>query len=328
MKIIRHTLALALALFAAACSSFGPAAELRSEMQGAWGDESGTVQLLIEGNRCVQAQDHGQQLFDLRFIAGQALRTQIYLGQPVPGGLEFDGTQLLLKDPVEGRELHFTRLESLPESVITEPYGLGSAPLSSTQLNSISRKLLGREAHSKALRSNIEARMQDARLQGKLNSFDEQMSFMSSPAMLTLRDQLLANDVANTVYVDDVLRNYGWITKARFGEEVQLAAFNMVRFGGNLRIMRSVLPALREELKDAPELGYLYSLLYDSTQLSLGQKQLYGTLLLPDMDGRMRMRRVAQRSTLDARREAMGLPPIREFLANFEQQFGRIQIED
>ena len=328
MKCLSKVSISAVVLCLSACSSLGSGTQLRRAMTGAWSTEQGDITLLIEGKRCVQAQDAAQMLFQVQFNETRALRTQSYLGQPVPGGMEMDGAELILVDPVAGQDHRFQRLASTPESVMIEPFALGTAATSAAERERVARNLAQREMHGRGLRRSIEDSLDTARLTGRLNSYGEQIEFMASPKMVNLRDQLVANDASNSVHIEALLRQRGWIGKAEYGEQAQLAAFNMVRFGGNLRTMRSVLPALKQELESDPSLGYLYTLLYDSTQLSLGEKQLYGTLLLPDMDGRMRLRRVAKKSSLDRRRKEMGLPPIREFLANFEQQFGTIRIED
>lgn len=326
MKSVALSLLFALGL--GACVGVRSNSQIRSEMAGAWESTDGQVLLLIEEDRCLQAQDNAQMLFGLRYREEHALRTQLYLGQPVPGGLELEQDTLVMVDPIQGQDRRFTRLEEAPEALNIEPFALGTAPPSEASRQAIARGLLQREASSKSIRDSIQSSMESARLTGQLNSYAEQMEFMASPKMVSLRQQLVENDAANTRHITALLRQSGWITKSDYGIEVQLAAFNMVRFGGNLQLMRSVLPALKAELSEDPELGYLYTLLYDSTQLSMGEKQLYGTILLPDMDGRMRMRRIQDKASLDERRQRMGLPPIDEFLANFERRMGPIRVED
>ena len=328
MKLADFALLFALSLGLGACANLGSSSKIQSEMAGAWESADGQVLLLIEGDRCVQAQDSAQMLFGLRYGSKHALRTQLYLGQPVPGGLEFEGETLVMVDPIRGQDRRFERLGETPEALNIEPFALGTTPPSEARRQAIANGLEQREASSRSIRDSIQGSMESARLTGQLNSYEDQLSFMASPKMVGLRRQLVDNDAANTQHISSLLRQSGWITKAGYGIKAQLAAFNMVRFGGNLQVMRSVLPALEAELGEDPELGYLYTLLFDSTQLSLGGKQLYGTILLPDMDGKMRMRRVRDKGSLDQRRREMGLPPIAEFLANFERRLGPIRVED
>jgi hypothetical protein len=325
MKTLSTVSAFSLALILGACASTATGS---GAMDGPWRSADGETYLLIEGPQCVQAQDNAQMLFHLSYAGDQALRTQMYLDQQEPGGLELDADGLVLVNPVGGTKHRFSRLSEIPEELRIAPMDLGSPPASQAGRDSIALNLVQRDQASQSIRSSIEASMENARLTGRLNSREEQMLFMSSADMLGLRNSLASHYAANTQYIDSILRNNGWITRAGFGTEAQLAAFNMVRFGGNLRVMRSVLPALKAELGEDSELGAFYTLLYDTIQLSMGKRQLYGTVLTPDLDGRMRIRRVENKHSLDERRAAMGLPSMDEFLAHFERQLGPITIED
>ncbi len=296
-------------------------------MAGAWVSQDGQVHLWVDGERCIQAEDRSQMLFELEYGPEYALRTEIRLDQPVPGGLEMRGGELVVVDPVEAAELHFRRLEGRPEALDIEPFALGQAHGDAAARKALASDLKLRDSVGRGLRTQVQERMREAQRQGLLNSFEAQLEFLSTPAMVALRQQLGLHDSRNAAYIEKLLRSRGWVTQEAFGAQAQLAAFNMVRFSNNLRVMRSVLPALEEELQSNKGLGYLYTLLYDSVQLSLGEQQLYGTILQPDLDGRMRLRRVRDKGALDDRRQEMGLPPIREFLANFEQIHGTIEVE-
>jgi hypothetical protein len=312
-------------LFLAACTSTGAVTE--REMAGAWtGPEAGTV-LYFDGERAVMADDGTQVLFDIEYGDGVAARTVVYNGQSVPGILVLDADALVVVDPMKETEARLQRTEGVPEAVRLEPLVLGTRVPDDAERARIAGDLARRATRDQAVRTRMQARTMKEVAEGRIQSSDDRMRFMASAEMTAIRDDMIAIDRDNTRRLTELLVDVGWISRDAFGTEAHDAAFLIAQHSSNLRLMRTVLPLIEAEAREDPAVGQLYALLYDRTELALGRDQRYGTQLLPGSDGGLVLGRVESFKKLDDRRAEMGLMPIDDYLARFEQEFGEIEIE-
>lgn len=112
----------------------------------------------------------------------------------------------------------------------------------------------------------------------------------------------------------------GWFTPDLYGEAGSQAAFLIVQHAGPehwRRFLSLLEPLARSGRIDAGQ----YALMHDRLQVSTGAPQRYGSQLTC-RDGRWILLTVDAPHELDARRAAVGLEPIADYLARFESTGG------
>jgi hypothetical protein len=119
----------------------------------------------------------------------------------------------------------------------------------------------------------------------------------------------------HTVRLKEIVAEYGWPTISMVGRRAAKAAWLVAQHSDHdvafqrevLELMTALLPG--DEV-DATELAYLT----DRVARAEGRPQEYGTQL-QDQDGEVGLQPVREPKQLDARRAAVGLGPVAEYLA-------------
>ncbi len=81
-------------------------------------------------------------------------------------------------------------------------------------------------------------------------------------------------------------------------------------------------PVSTKEAKRDPQLGSSYALLYDRLQISLGQKQRYGSQALPNPDGSQTIGRLEDRARVNEWRKEMGMEPLEAYAKGLGKMSG------
>ena len=118
----------------------------------------------------------------------------------------------------------------------------------------------------------------------------------------------------NTGYLTKLLTKYGWIDIDRFGKASSSAALLLAKHGGELPIMMAVLPIAEADARKHHKLGELISVLYDSTRITLGDKQRYGTQIVDGADGHGLILPVEDRTKVDIYRKELDIPTWAEYI--------------
>ena len=124
-------------------------------------------------------------------------------------------------------------------------------------------------------------------------------------------------DAANTAYVKSILPRDGWFRSRRDGAEVSRNAWLIVQHSPDHAFQIAVLAQMRPLVASGDARGEDYALLYDRTEMFAGRPQLYGSQVTCN-GGRFQAAPIADPAGLDRRRAEMGLPPMIEYLKNFE----------
>lgn len=124
-------------------------------------------------------------------------------------------------------------------------------------------------------------------------------------------------DAANTAYVKSILPADGWFQSRRDGAEVARNAWLIVQHSPDRALQRLVVTRMRPLVASGDARGADYALLYDRTEMFAGRPQLYGSQMTCS-GGRWQAAPTADPAGLDRRRAEMGLPPMAEYLKNFE----------
>lgn len=121
-------------------------------------------------------------------------------------------------------------------------------------------------------------------------------------------------DRDNTAWLKKVVAEKGWPTRSMVGEDGSKAAFLIAQHatldpGFQEQVLAQMQAALEQKEADPAD----FALLKDRVLLHQGKPQLYGTQFGTDPDGTMFLDATQDLDGLDARRQAMGLPPIADY---------------
>lgn len=195
----------------------------------------------------------------------------------------------------EGHGQILTRLKEEPEVLKLKALALGVKKPTDEVVKEIQKELAARMDQDQAVRKN---KAQQADM-GKV-------------------------DQDNTAYVTKIVREYGWIDVQRFGAQGSEAAFLIVQHSGKLPLMLAALPEIEKDTK-AGRLhdGDSFALLYDRTKLMMGEKQRYGSQIGQSGGGEPVVLPLEDRTKVEQYRKEIGMIPLTQYLAMFEQRFGK-----
>lgn len=131
--------------------------------------------------------------------------------------------------------------------------------------------------------------------------------------------RLERSDSARTARLKEIVARWGWPTPSRAGETAANGAFLVLQHSPSLQFQRRLLPVL-DTLARAGELSSQdVALLTDRTLKRQGLPQRYGTQF-GVKDGRLVRYEIEDSARVDARRAAMGLPPMAVYEKVVRQQ--------
>ena len=124
-------------------------------------------------------------------------------------------------------------------------------------------------------------------------------------------------DKSNLRYVSSVLDSYGWIGRDTIGIEASTALFLVIQHADSAT-QEKYLPLLRNAVEQKKELPENLALLEDRVRIRRGEKQIYGTQVQCDSNGRnCWVLPIADEKSVDIRRQSVGLRPLAEYLKSF-----------
>lgn len=129
-------------------------------------------------------------------------------------------------------------------------------------------------------------------------------------------------DRANTERLKEIIAVHGWPSTERAGREVASAALTIVQHATHdLAFQKEYLKFLESEYEAGRAPGEAVALLTDRTRQAEGKHQLYGTQVTIK-DGEVVVDPIEDEEEVDRRREALGLPPLEEYLQLLRQAYG------
>ena len=144
---------------------------------------------------------------------------------------------------------------------------------------------------------------------------------IDSPDDIQLMMRMMEADAQNTMWLDDIIKQYGWLTKSLVGEDGAQAAFLIVQHSPALQFQKKCLQLLeqvvRENEADPISLAYLT----DRVRISEGKSQLYGTQGQTNPDGSIVPFPIEDEEHVDERRRAIGLEPIAEYFKSMNENY-------
>ena len=121
-------------------------------------------------------------------------------------------------------------------------------------------------------------------------------------------------DAANTRWLAEQVARRGWLGRTTVGEDGADAAFVLVQHAdADTAFQARVLPLLARAYHAREATGQQLALLTDRVATARAQPQVYGTQVML-VAGRAVLMPIGDSAGVDARRAAVGLPPLRDYL--------------
>ena len=121
---------------------------------------------------------------------------------------------------------------------------------------------------------------------------------------------------ANAARLREVVARHGWPGRELVGDEATGAAFMIVQHSiGEPGFMREMLALMREAASRGDLDPVPVAMLEDRIRDFEGRRQLYGTQFDWDEQGLMSPKPIEDEAGVDARRAAVGMPPLSEAIA-------------
>ncbi|HEV7506776.1 MAG TPA: DUF6624 domain-containing protein [Thermoanaerobaculia bacterium] len=263
-------------------------------VQGAWEKPGGATEVLFKKDEIIIWK--GGALSVARILAREPCKLQVrYQGLRSTWTLtrDHDIVQLKADEPLT--------LKSLPnipgELDLTTRVLPPEAPVSTDEVKEVEKELVRRGAMD-----------QDA---------------LKNPALKAKWPAIMAD---NLQYLRDLTRRVGWIDIPRFGKRSAAAAILIAKHGQDLVLMKSALPIVERDVKKNGGSGEMFSVLYDGLQVTLGNKQRYGTQIAEDEKGRPFIMPLEDPSRVDAYRKEIGILSFKEYLKLASDNMGGVTL--
>ena len=121
-------------------------------------------------------------------------------------------------------------------------------------------------------------------------------------------------DKRNVKRLEEIIARHGWPTKSMVGEEASEAAFLIIQHA-DLVYQKKYFPLLKAAaLRNEARPDHV-AMMEDRMLMGEGRKQIYGTgLKTDDVTKELKLWPIEDEDGVDARRRAVGLPPMAEYL--------------
>ena len=186
------------------------------------------------------------------------------------------------------------------------------------------RPAIAQDRVNEPLRAELlEMGRRDQEIRAKLVPFfSAPSSGAPSEELLAFAAEQRAIDEANISRLGDIVAEHGWPGKTLVGEEASNVAGMLVQHT-DLERQKRYLPILKAAASVGEASAWRVAMLEDRIRVNGGENQLYGSQFAPGPDGQCRITPIDDPSHVDERRQAVGLPPMQEYLRQIEEQLGQ-----
>lgn len=178
------------------------------------------------------------------------------------------------------------------------------------------------EASQASLKGKLE-RMgtEDQAARRRISGFLQSGDMQSSEYKSVVRE-LAAVDARNFAELEKIIDLYGWPDARVVGADAGNAAFLVLQHSP-LDSQKRLLPLFRDAVSAGKARAADLAMLEDRILRGDGKRQRYGTQISVGTDGKPSVDPIEDPENLDARRSAVGLPPMRDYLDRAEADLGR-----
>lgn len=147
------------------------------------------------------------------------------------------------------------------------------------------------------------------------------MELIDNPDDIQLLMRMTEADAQNTMWLDEIIKQHGWLTKSLVGEDGAQAAFLIVQHSPAPQFQKKCLELLEKAVSqneaDMINLAYLT----DRIRIFEGKPQVYGTQGQTDADGFLIPFPIEDEEHVDERRQSIGLEPIAEYFKSMNESY-------
>jgi hypothetical protein len=138
-----------------------------------------------------------------------------------------------------------------------------------------------------------------------------------SQQVQSLWQTILEKDSVNLIKVEKILNERGWLGADVVGDKGNLTLFLVIQHS-NLKTQEKYLPMMREAVKNGKAIGSELALLADRVAIGEGRRQVYGSQVgIDEKTGEYYVLPLDDPDNVDARRAAVGLGPLKDYVANW-----------
>lgn len=147
------------------------------------------------------------------------------------------------------------------------------------------------------------------------------MELIDNPDDDRLLMRMIEADAQNTIWLDEVIKQYGLPGNSMVGEDGAQAVFLIVQHSPSDKFRKKCLAlmevAVSQNEADVVRLAYLT----DRVRLHEGKPQVYGTQGQPGEDSVIIPSPIEDEEHVDERRKAIGLEPIAEYFKSMNENY-------
>lgn len=139
-----------------------------------------------------------------------------------------------------------------------------------------------------------------------------------SPEMQNHWKTIHGKDSINLIKVCNILDKHGWLGPDVVGRQGSSALFLVIQHA-DLPVQEKYLPMMREAVKNNKAQGSNLALLEDRVALRQGKRQIYGSQVGRDNEsGQHYVLPLEDPDNVDQRRASVGLPPLADYVSNWQ----------
>ena len=170
----------------------------------------------------------------------------------------------------------------------------------------------------------IDMAANDQEFRGRLAPILLTIDYRAPPTaeFLALLNEQNEIDTRNTLRLREMVDANGWPKKSEVGEEASKAAQLLVQHAA-IEHQKHLLPSLKEAVLEGEADASTMAMLEDDILIAEGNDQIYGTEITNSLDGGYMLYPVQDPENINARRLAVGLPTIEEYIDQAESELGR-----
>jgi hypothetical protein len=142
----------------------------------------------------------------------------------------------------------------------------------------------------------------------------------SSKEVKALWMTIAEKDSINLIKVTAILDKYGWVGADVVGREGSQALFLVIQHA-DIATQQKYLPMMREAVKNKKASPSSLALLEDRVLLRTGKKQVYGSQIGIDKDGKHYVQPLEDPDNVDKRRAEVGLGPLASYVQNWQMEW-------
>ncbi|QEM02118.1 hypothetical protein DIU31_000755 [Mucilaginibacter rubeus] len=134
----------------------------------------------------------------------------------------------------------------------------------------------------------------------------------------SLQEVMHKTDSQNLIRVNAILTKYGWLGPQKVGITGSQALFLVIQHA-DLQTQQNYLQMIGAAEKNGEILSSNLAILEDRINMRTGKKQVYGSQGFTDKQtGKIYIYPIADVDHLDERRKAMGMPPMKDYVKNWD----------